>query len=151
MKYSVRFLLVAIGGLGLAVCAGCAGLKEAGKGFVGVSTKVLEEERGSSLKKSFALSHGGCYAKVKEILNQKDKESYIYAQDTQQKMIALYLSATDTTPVGIFFTALASGNTLIEVSSPSLYAKEEIAARVFAGLEELIKPKDQEKKANVKE
>jgi hypothetical protein len=150
MKYSGRFLFAAIGGLGLVVCAGCAGLKEVGKGFVGVSTKILEDERASSLKKSFALDRGTCYLKVKEILNQKDKESYIYAQDTQQKMIALYLSATDTTPVGVFFTAQADGNTLIEVSSPSLYAKEEIAARIFAGLDELIKPKNQDKKADAK-
>jgi hypothetical protein len=151
MKYSGRFLSVALGGLILAVGTGCAGLKEAGKGFVGVSTKIVEEGRADSLKKSFALDHARCYTKVKAILSQKDKESYIYAQDVEQKIIALYLSTTDTTPVGIFFTSQADGHTLIEVSSPSFYAKEEIAGRIFAGLDELINPKTQEKKADVKE
>jgi hypothetical protein len=149
MKCSSYFPLTAIGILGLAICAGCAGLKEAGKGFIGVSTKVLEDERVNSLKQSFALDHNRCYARVKEVLNQKiiqednqeAEKPYIYAQDSQQKMIALYLSAVDTTPVGIFFTVQADGATLVEVSSPSLYAQEEIAGRIFAGLHELINPK----------
>ena len=122
-----------------------------GKGFAGVSTQVLEQKRNEALKKSFALGYNDCYAKVKDILNLKDKESYIYAEDLKKKMIAIYLSSTDTTCVGIFFTEEVGGSTLIEISSPSIYAKEEIAKRIFTGIDELIKPKAQEKKADVKE
>jgi len=140
MKYRNRFFLVAICLLSF-VFSGCLAVKEMGKGFIGVSVQVLEEKRQDALKKSFALDYNHCYLKVKEILNQKDKEAYIYSQDYEKKMIAIYLSPTDTTPVGIFFTQEPQGNTLIEISSPSTYAKEEIANRIFTGINELIKPK----------
>jgi hypothetical protein len=133
-----------------AVLIGCATVKEMGKGFIGVSTKVLEDGRKDAMKKSFVLDYDRCYLKVKDILNQKsskkDKEGqeqgpYIYAQDPKEKLIAIYLTSQDTTPVGIFFTEEAGGNTLIEISSPSIYAKEEISNRIFTGIDELIKPK----------
>jgi len=140
MKYLNRFLLIAgCCWASVAVCCGCAALKEAGKGFAGVSTKVLEEGRPSAVKKSFLLDHDRCYLEVKKILSQKDKESPIYAQDPEGRMIAVYLASSDTTPVGIFFTPEANASTLIEISSPSIYAKEEIAGRIFSGLDALIK------------
>ncbi len=148
---NVRFVLIVVGCLFSTTLLGCATVKEMGKGFAGVSTQVLEQKRNEALKKSFALGYNDCYAKVKDILNLKDKESYIYAEDLKKKMIAIYLSSTDTTCVGIFFTEEVGGSTLIEISSPSIYAKEEIAKRIFTGIDELIKPKAQEKKADVKE
>jgi uncharacterized protein YpmB len=154
MKMDKRFILVFIGLFFAIILAGCAGFREVTKGFAGVSTQVLDENRKSAVKKSFALDYPGCYTKVKEILSQKDKESYIYAENAKEKLIAVYLSPEDTTPVGIFFTGEEDGKTLIEVSSPSIYAKEEIAGRIFAGLDELINPKpqkSQENKINVKE
>ena len=129
-----RFVLVSVGYLLIMVLSGCATVKEMGKGFLGVSTQVLDQKRKDALKKSFALGYNDCYVKVKDILNSKEKESYIYAEDPQQKMIAIYFSSTDTTPVGIFFTEEKGLNTLIEISSPSIYAKEEIANRIFSGL-----------------
>ena len=134
-----------------AVLSGCTTVKEMGKGFIGVSTQVLEQKRKDALKKSFALDYDGCYVKVKEILSQKNKEAYIYAQDYKERLIAIYLTPVDTTPVGIFFSDEPGGSTLIEISSPSIYAKEEIAHRIFTGIDESIKPKIGEKKADVKE
>jgi hypothetical protein len=134
MKKNALFTLTTTVYVLLTVLSGCATVKEMGKGFIGVSTQVLEEKRKDALKKSFALGYNDCYVKVKNILNLKDKESYIYAEDLKNKMIAIYLSSTDTTPVGIFFTEETGPNTLIEISSPSIYAKEEIANRIFAGL-----------------
>lgn len=126
------------------VLSGCSTVKEMGKGFAGVSTQILEQKRADALKKSFALSYQDCYAKTKEVLTKdapaKDaleqgaNTPYIYAEDSEKKMIAVYLTPTDTTPVGIFFTEEAGVNTLIEISSPSIYAKEEIANRIFSGL-----------------
>jgi len=150
-----RFISIAVCYLLIMVLSGCSTIKEMGKGFMGVSTEVLEQKRKEALKKSFALGYNDCYAEVKKIfakdalvknaltkdtLDKKDNLPYIYAEDAKKKMIAIYLSSTDTTPVGIFFTE-ENGNTLIEVSSPSLYAKEEIANRIFTGINELIKTK----------
>ena len=141
LKMNMRFILPVIFYLLITILSGCATIKELGKGFVGVSTQVLEDKRKDALKKSFALDYNDCYLKVKDILNQKGKESVVYAQDSKNKMIAIYFSLTDTTPVGIFFTEGPGPNTLIEISSPSTYAKEEIANRIFRGIDALIKPK----------
>ncbi|MCX5693705.1 MAG: hypothetical protein NT014_01005 [Candidatus Omnitrophica bacterium] len=151
MKYRNQFFLAVVGCLISVVLLGCSTVKEIGKGFAGVSTQVLEDNRKDALKKSFALDYNRCYAKVKEILNEKNKEAYIYAQDTKEKLIAVYLSVTDTTPVGIFFTEQTGGETLIEISSPSIYAKEEIANRIFTGLGALVSPGPKENKIDVKE
>ena len=145
-----RFVSIAVCYLLIMVLSGCATVKEMGKGFIGVSTQVLEEKRKDALKKTFALGYNDCYVKVKDILNMKDKESSIYAEDLQKKMIAIYVSAQDTTPVGIFFTEESKVSTLIEVSSPSMYAKEEIANRIFSGLSP-ASPNQKENKADVKE
>ena len=138
---NTRFILPVIFYLLVTVLSGCATIKELDKGFAGVSTQVLEDKRKDAIKKSFALSYDDCYLKVKHILKGKDKESYIYSEDIKKKMIAIYFSEADTTPVGIFFTEGAGPNTLIEISSPSTYAKEEIANRIFSGIDALIKPK----------
>jgi hypothetical protein len=134
MKRSARFILMITGCFLIVGLSGCATVKEMGKGFMGVSTQVLEEKRPNALKKSFVMGYSDCYTKVKEILNTKDKESVIYAEDPGKKLIAIYFSATDTTVVGIFFTQESAISTLIEISSPSIYAKEEIANRIFSGL-----------------
>ena len=141
MKINVRFFILATGYLLPIVLLGCSTVKEISKGFAGVSTQVLEQGRKDALKKTFILDYDRCYLKVKDILNQKGQEIYIYAEVPKEKLIAIYLSPADTTPVGIFFTSQEQGSTLIEISSPSIYAKEEIANRIFTGIEELIKPK----------
>ena len=153
MRKNMRFIMVVISCLFTVVLLGCATVKEMGKGFVGVSTQVLEENRQDALKKSYALDYNGCYVKVKEILKgyEKEKESPIYQEDAKKKMIAVYIARTDTTPVGIFFTGEPENKTLIEVSSPSIYAKEEIANRIFTGMDKLLKPKPLGEKADVKE
>jgi hypothetical protein len=158
MKSNTRFILVVSGCLFSTVLLGCATVKEMGKGFAGVSTQVLEDKRKDALKKSFTLGYNDCYKKVKDILTEGIDAPYIYSEDSKKKMIAIYLSQTDTTPVGIFFTEETGGSILIEISSPSIYAKEEIAKRIFTGIDTLLNPKpkpnsqsQQEKKADVKE
>jgi len=128
------------------VLSGCSTIKEMGKGFTGVSTQVLEDKRKDALKKSFNLGYNDCYAKVKDILAHDELNKGIglpdiYAEDSKKKMIAVYLSEADTTPVGIFFSAESGINTMIEISSPSIYAKEEVANRIFKGIDALVIPK----------
>ncbi len=161
-----RFQALIRGSCGLILIAccllsGCAAVQEAGRGFAGVSTRILEDKRKEALRESFPLDYNTCYARVKDILGEKvmmkqgeeeiESCSYIYAEDPQQKMIAIYLSETDTTPVGIFFVEDGRGRTMVEISSPSTYAKENIAGRVFNGIREQLKTDRQEKKTDVKE
>jgi hypothetical protein len=76
---------------------GCATVKEAAKGFAGVSTKVLEEGRKDGLRESFPMGYSDCYARVKDILEEKfedeigkrltgtEVQSYIYAGRPAEK------------------------------------------------------------------
>jgi len=151
MKRSMNFVLFAVCCLLSTVLLGCATVKEAARGFMGVSTQVLEEKRKDALKESFAIDYDSCYGKVKDILKEKEKDKdsntyqqpYIYAEDLQKKMIAIYLSETDTTPVGIFITGQEKGHTLVEISSPSTYAKEYIANKIFTGIKKAFKLKSE--------
>lgn len=110
--------------------AGCQTLKEAARGFAGVSTKILEDSRGTALKKTVNLGQDACYDKVEKML--KEGGSSIYAGPKDRSMIAIYVSDEDTTPVGIFFTKIDADKTQIEVSSPSSPAKEFIAQKLFS-------------------
>ena len=112
--------------------SGCVTPKEACKGFLGVSTKVLEEGRNDAIKKEFNFDLVTCHNKVRTIL--KETGSYIYCDDLRKDMIAVYISEEDTTPVGLFLTEVSKGVTLIEVSSPSTYGKERISKTVFSAL-----------------
>ena len=54
MKRSIHFFLITTCCLLATVLLGCATIKEAAKGFAGVSTRILEEGRKDAAKKSFA-------------------------------------------------------------------------------------------------
>lgn len=114
--------------------AGCAKVKEATRGFLGISTNELEKSRKNAITKTFNLDYSTCYNKAKETL--KHIGAYIYTVNPSKKLIAVYVSSEDTTPVGIFFKEIDFANTQIEISSPSSAAKEQIAKGVFAGFED---------------
>ncbi len=121
-------------GLILIFATGCGvRLKEGLRGVAGVSTKVLEDKLSSALTREFNLDYNTVYSKTKDIL--KNINAYIYAIDNSKNLIAIYVSAEDTTPVGIFFKGLNKTKTQVRVSSPSPHAKELIAGKLFAGLE----------------
>lgn len=126
---------------------GCAQIKEVSRGIVGISTDQIEEARGKAIKKAFPYDYKTCYEKVTETL--KHISAYIYTKDAKIKLIAIYVSETDTTPVGIFFREVDAANTEIEVSSPSSYAKELIAGKLFTALEKA--PEIQEKEVKIDE
>lgn len=113
--------------------SGCATVIEGSKEFAGVSTKVLEENRKDAITKTFNCDYFTCYTRTSDIL--KHIGAYIYAQDIQKHMIAIYVSGQDTTPVGIFFKEIDGSHTQVEVTSPSTYAKELIVGRLFGALE----------------
>ena len=112
---------------------GCASIKESARGFAGISTKILEDNRNNGLKKTFNYDYDACYNKIMHALSIN--KCYVYAQDYKKNLIAVYVSEDDTTPAGIFLNKADGGNTLVEVSSPSTYAKEEISKVVFSAFD----------------
>lgn len=141
-KFLARIFLVACSGL---LLWGCASLKEGAKGVAGLSTKVLEEGRKEGVRQTFDYDYATCYGKTKNILGSIG--SYIYAQDQKKGMIAIYVASDDTTPVGLFFTEEKPGMTQIEVTSPSTFAKELIAKKVFRRMSGLPDSEEEEAKA----
>jgi hypothetical protein len=131
------FILVSI----ICLLGGCCGLKEGTKGFLGVSTKVLEDKRSEAVTKDFAGDIPTIHDKIKNIL--KYEGSYIYKDDLSNNLIAIYISEKDTTPVGIFLTEIDKNNIQVEVSSPSIYGKETIADIIFGTLDGTRKPKSE--------
>ena len=125
--------IVLISGFFMLHLFGCACVKEKCRGILGVSTKILEDKRAQAIKKTFTRDYATCYAAVREVLVKNG--SVIYAEDAHKGLIAVYVSEQNTTPVGIFFTKSDDKNTLIEVSSPSTYAKNELATKVFSDIE----------------
>ena len=123
---------------GIGCLTGCAGVKEAARGIAGVSTKVLEDGRAAAVKKSYAVDYAKCRDTVNAVLSENN--AYIYARDESKKMIAFYMTAADTTPVGVFFTATSMSATEVAVSSPSRYAKEFIADKIAAKFDAMLNP-----------
>lgn len=124
------FLLVcAVGIVGL---TGCSTVSEGMRGFLGVSTKALQERRPEAMTLVSSLEAGACFVAAHRIL--KENGAYVYHIDSKKNLIAVYVSKSDTTPVGIFVTPHTAGS-LVEVSSRSSYAKELIAGKLFPELE----------------
>lgn len=117
----------------LTLICGCSTVTQTLKAAAGISTKELEAGRKEALISSFSYDYKSCYDKVRTVLVENG--AYIYAEDSKKRMIALYLSQEDTTPVGVFFSQINAANTQIEVSSPSAYAKEFIWAKILLALE----------------
>jgi len=127
-----------------AILSGCASTTEVGKGLLGISTQVLEDNRKDGISKEFSLDLVTCHNKVRDIL--KKTGSYIYADDLRKDMLAVYISEEDTTPVGIFLTEIGRKRTLIEVSSPSVYGKETVSKTIFTALTTGVIPVQKERK-----
>jgi len=114
------------------------GVNEGVKEVLGISTKPVEESRKDAIRESFAYDYSSCYDKSLSIL--KETRAYIYAQDKKKKLIAVYISEEDTTPVGVFFKELDARHIQIEVSSPSTFARELIATKLFSQLVIALNP-----------
>lgn len=134
MAYRRKYIWLLVMGYWLLVnLSGCAAITEGAKGIAGISTKSLEKARKDALTKTFNDDYFTAYTKALDILKQIG--AYIYKQDVKKRIIAIYVSQTDTTAVGVFFKEIDANNTQVEVSSPSTYAKELIAEKLFSALE----------------
>ena len=128
----IWFLIIGFA-LTVSLTCGCAKMKEAVRSVAGISTQELENSREKSIKKVFKYDYFTCYAKTKDALTRID--AYIYAEDKEKDLIAIYVSRKDTTPVGLFFQDIDNTHTQIEVASPSTFARDLIAEKIFADLE----------------
>ena len=136
MKIVKRYCIIALLGYCVIALLGCGTIKEAAKGFMGISTRSLEKARKDAIIKTFNYDYFTCYTKTLDIL--KSMQAYIYMQSIKKHMIAIYVSEKDTTPVGLFFKEIDTANTQVEVSSLSTYAKEFISGKVFFVLDKKI-------------
>jgi len=136
-------------GLSVSLFTGCASMKEGIRSIVGISTKELENSREKSIKKVFKCDYFTCYTKTRGALTRIG--AYIYAEDKKQDLIAIYVSQKDTTPAGLFFQEIDNTHTQIEISSPSSYARDLIAEKVFSNLEASFYQDEKEKEIKDKE
>ena len=114
----------------ICIClCGCAGPRNVVKAVIGNSTAELEAGRKDAYVKIFDNDYKACYANVLAII-KKMPSTTIYAQNGS--MIAIFCVNPNTTPVGIFFTAIEPTRTQVEVSSPSRSMKEWVARNVFS-------------------
>ena len=132
-KISLAVLLLV--GLILGIL-GCAGVGEGLRGIAGVSTRELEKARPEAIVRNFDCDLATCVRLAEETLSRIKTHTYAKRQD----LIAVYVSQTDTTPVGVFFKAVEPNKTEVAVSSQSTYAKELIASSLFAGIDKALHP-----------
>lgn len=126
---------------GVILISGCSTLEMGARELLGTSTRTVEESRPEAIKQIFNFDFNTAYEKSLESL--KKMNTYIYAQDKKKQIIAVFVSEQDTTPVGVFFKEIDPNNTQVEVSSPSSYAKEYIATKLFARLTMILNPIDE--------
>jgi len=133
----------------IVLLSGCETIKEGAKGFLGISTRSLEEARKDAIAKTFNYDYTACYAMVQDILEHM--HAYTYSQSKEKHMIAIYVSKIDTTPVGIFFKEIDKANTQVEVSSRSTYAKEFVSGKISSILDKKLTLNELEAQTNAKE
>ena len=110
---------------------GCACVKEGFRGFLGISTKELENARDKAIVKIVDYDYSSCYKIVEARLAEIG--SYTYAK--RKDLIAVYISPTDTTPAGVFFKEIDKRKTQLEIATPAADTKEYLAEKIFSALE----------------
>jgi len=109
---------------------GCACVLEPFKKIAGTSTKEIERGRDQAVAKIFDYDYATLYTKTKEAIARIG--AYVYSRNEKKSLIAVYVSDKDTTPVGIFITKIDDLHAGLEITSPSTFAKEYIASKLFA-------------------
>jgi hypothetical protein len=125
------FLIGLFLGYCVIVMAGCACLKEGMRGFLGISTRDIENARDKAIVRVVDYDYSSCYRKVQARLVEIG--SYIYAK--RKDLIAVYISSSDTTPAGIFFKQLDEQKTELSITSPAADTREYLAEKILSALE----------------
>ena len=122
------FIIGLLSGYCVIAVAGCASLKQGIKGFLGISTKEIEDVRDKAIVKIVDYDYSSSYEKVEQRLAVIG--SYIYAR--QKDLIAVYISKTDTTLAEIFFKEIDEQRTELAIASPAKDTKEYLAENIFS-------------------
>ncbi len=123
--------------IALSAASGCALRNDTIREIAGISVFELEGLRKNAEVKIFGEDYFTCFTKTLDILKKLDM--YIYRQDIKKYLIAVYMSKEDSTAVGLFFKEVNKDETKIEITSPSSYAKEFVAKRIFTILEKTFR------------
>ncbi len=130
-----RILVMGLLGYWLIALVGCASLGQKAKGFLGISTREIEDVRDKAIVRIVDYDYNSCYRMVEEELSEI--EAYVYTR--RKDLIAFYMSRTDTTTAGIFFKEIDKQKTQVEVACPVVYKKEQLAGEIFAALGKTMK------------
>ena len=130
MRDFIKYYILAVLFFSAILFSGCAGLKEFTRGIMGISTKDVELSRPEARVKVFNYDYQAAYDLTLKILQHLG--SPVYCNDREKNMVAFYVSEADTTVAGVFLKKIDDKNTQVEVASPSTFAKEYMAVRLFA-------------------
>ena len=116
---------------------GCAKIKEIPKVLWGSSTKALDEARHQGVSKNYNCNIELCFEDILELAKKEDLE--IYIKDHKRWLIVVMgiQDNIETTEVGLFFSALSSKETKIEVVSLSDSAQKTAATMFFKSLDKI--------------
>jgi len=116
---------------------GCAKIKEFPRILWGSSTKALDEARHRGVSKNYNCNIELCFEDVLELAKKEGLE--IYIKDHKRWLIVVMglKDSIETTEVGLFFSAIGSKETKIEVVSLSDSAQKTAATMFFKGLDKI--------------
>ena len=128
----------------LMVLPGCAPVVELGRTVWGSSTRALQQARDHALTQDFDCDPASCLGEVLAMSTVSPQDpaaapepapfSPFLVDRRRQRMVVMGVpGSVDTTEVGIFFY-LRDGRTAVDVASLSSYARDRVAAAVFARL-----------------
>jgi len=123
-----RVLIIGLLSYWVILSAGCACLKEGTRGFLGISTREIENARDKAIVRIVDYDYNSCFKMVEARL--AEIESYIYTK--RRDLIAVYISPTDTTPAGVFFREVDGQKTELSIASPAADTREYLAEKIFS-------------------
>jgi hypothetical protein len=97
--------------------------------FPGMPADSFAKEREGALEKTFNYDYSTCYWKMNGILKAMPHVS-VYSE--KYDVISLYYINPNTTQVSVYFTAVDTAHTRVEVTSESSSAKNWIAKNIFS-------------------
>ena len=114
---------------------GCSTAMDIPKTIWGSSTRVLEQERGNAISKTYDKGYWDCVRTAKDVI---EKKTLVLFKKDEVRGVFIVMGipgAVDTTEVGVFFVELNDHQTRIELSSLSTHAKRLLAKTLFHGMD----------------
>ncbi len=111
----------------------CSFLAAAGcKTFLGTSMAEVEKARATALTKTFPVTPVQAYDAVLAAAAEEKMIVFVKEPARQAVMLLKAPGCLDTSEIGVFCVQKAPGQTQVEISSRSVFARDATAARLFA-------------------